>query len=171
MRSTLTTQREASNINVMLWNPAQISVPRRANCGGWRRTSLLIVGSRLATCSDVASSPTCSWTHQYSSCQNQGRERSALEGGGQGNDPCSKVGWWFSEDCHILSAAHTCLKHGTFEAYLSSGKFELWYNWNMLHIQTYYNSNFPLLKYASNVPCFMQVCAALKGMSKECLRP
>ena len=32
----------------------------------------------------------------------------------------------------------------------------------MLHIQTYYNSNFPLLKYASNVPCFMQVCAALK---------
>ena len=33
----------------------------------------------------------------------------------------------------------------------------------MLHIQTYYNSNFPLLKYATNVPCFMQVCAALKG--------
>ena len=33
----------------------------------------------------------------------------------------------------------------------------------MLHIQTYHNSNFPLLKYASNVPCFMQVCAALKG--------
>ena len=27
-----------------------------------------------------------------------------------------------------LSAAHTCIKHGTFEAYLSSGKFELWYN-------------------------------------------
>ena len=60
-----------------------------------------------------------------------------------------------------LSAAHTCIKHGTFEAYLRSGKFELWYNWNMLHIQTYHNSNFPLLKYASNVPCFMQVCAAL----------
>ena len=31
----------------------------------------------------------------------------------------------------------------------------------MLHIQTYHNSNFPVLKYASNVPCFMQVCAAL----------
>ena len=31
----------------------------------------------------------------------------------------------------------------------------------MLHIQTYYNSNFLLLKYASNVPCFLQVCAAL----------
>ena len=33
----------------------------------------------------------------------------------------------------------------------------------MLHIQTYHNSNFPLLKYASNVPCFMQVCASLNG--------
>ena len=30
----------------------------------------------------------------------------------------------------FLSAAHTCLKHGTFEAYLSNGKFELWYNLN-----------------------------------------
>ena len=35
----------------------------------------------------------------------------------------------------------------------------------MLHIQTYHNSNFPLLKYASNVPCFMQVCAALNACS------
>ena len=29
---------------------------------------------------------------------------------------------------------------------------------------SYHNSNFPLLKYASNVPCFMQVCAALYGL-------
>ena len=33
----------------------------------------------------------------------------------------------------------------------------------MLHIQTYHNSNFPPLKYASNVPSFMQVCAALNS--------
>ena len=28
----------------------------------------------------------------------------------------------------VLSTAHTCINHGTFEAYLSSGKFELGYN-------------------------------------------
>ena len=39
----------------------------------------------------------------------------------------------------------------------------------MLPIQTYHNSNFPLLKYASNVPCFMQVCAALKDWPDEFL--
>ena len=47
-------------------------------------------------------------------------------------------------------------------------KFELWYNWNLNYgiteiccIFRHTNSNFSLLKYASNVPCFMQVCAAL----------
>ena len=39
--------------------------------------------------------------------------------------------------------------------------------WICSIFQLYHNSNFPLLKYASNVPCFMQVCAALKLKSKQ----
>ena len=39
---------------------------------------------------------------------------------------------------------------------------KLWYIWIRSIFQLYHNSNFPLLNYASNVPCFTQVCAALK---------